>query len=35
MVNWDPAKEQIVGDDEVARMVSRPYRSPCSLPQVS
>jgi predicted dehydrogenase len=31
-VAWDPEKEVIVGDAEAARMVSRPYRSPWSLP---
>jgi hypothetical protein len=31
-IRWDPAKEQIVGDEEAARMVSRPYRSPWMLP---
>ena len=31
-IAWDPAKEQIVGDDETARMLSRPYRGPWKLP---
>ena len=31
-IRWDPAKEQIVGDEEAARMVSRPYRAPWALP---
>jgi predicted dehydrogenase len=31
-IRWDPAKEQIVGDEEAARMVSRPYRAPWVLP---
>jgi predicted dehydrogenase len=30
-IQWDPAKEQIVGDDAANRMVSRPYRAPWSL----
>jgi predicted dehydrogenase len=34
-LTWDPAKEEIVGDKEVAAMVSRPYRSPWSLPGAS
>ena len=34
-VHWDPLKEKIVGDDELANMVSRPYRAPWSLPTVS
>ncbi len=31
-IQWDPAKEEIVGDAEAARMVSRPYRAPWVLP---
>ena len=27
-IKWDPLKEEIVGDDEAARMLSRPMRSP-------
>lgn len=30
-IQWDPVKEQIVGDNEVAKMTSRPYRAPWSL----
>jgi len=30
-IQWDPAKEQIVGDPEAAAMVSRPYREPWKL----
>ncbi|WP_428304301.1 Gfo/Idh/MocA family protein [Lacipirellula sp.] len=30
-VRWDPVKEQVIGDDVVAQMVSRPYRAPWSL----
>lgn len=30
-ITWDPAKEQIVGDDVANAMVSRPYRSPWKL----
>jgi predicted dehydrogenase len=33
-VTWDPAKEEIVGDAELAKWVSRPYRAPWSLPVV-
>jgi predicted dehydrogenase len=29
---WDPSKEQIVGDTDAAKMVSRPYRAPWKLP---
>lgn len=34
-IKWDPVKEQIVGDDEVAKMTSRHYRAPWSLPVTS
>jgi predicted dehydrogenase len=34
-VHWDPARERIVGDDDLARMVSRPYRAPWSLPMTT
>ena len=27
-IQWDPAKEQIVGDDEAAKMLTRPMRTP-------
>ena len=30
-LRWDPAKEQILGDDEAAKMLSRPYRAPWKL----
>jgi Oxidoreductase family, C-terminal alpha/beta domain len=30
-INWDPVKEIIVGDEEAAKWVSRPYRAPWSL----
>ncbi|MBN2476119.1 MAG: Gfo/Idh/MocA family oxidoreductase [Pirellulales bacterium] len=30
-IQWDPAKEQIVGDDEANAMLSRPYREPWKL----
>jgi predicted dehydrogenase len=30
-ITWDPAKEQIVGDAEAARLVKRPYRAPWVL----
>jgi predicted dehydrogenase len=33
-IAWDPAREEIVGDSEAAKMLSRPYRSPWKLPQV-
>jgi predicted dehydrogenase len=31
-ITWDPAKEQVAGDEEAAKMVSRPYRAPWKLP---
>ena len=31
-LRWDPRTEQIIGDDEAARMLSRPYRAPWALP---
>jgi predicted dehydrogenase len=30
-IQWDPAAETIVGDDEAKKMLSRPYRSPWQL----
>jgi len=30
-VQWDPQKEQILGDDEATGMLSRPYRSPWTV----
>jgi len=30
-IQWDPVKEQIVGDDEAAKWVHRPYRAPWTL----
>ena len=31
-VTWDPVKEKIVGDSELAKWSSRPYRAPWKLP---
>lgn len=31
-VVWDPVKQEIVGDAELAKWVSRPYRAPWKLP---
>jgi predicted dehydrogenase len=31
-LRWDPRTEQIIGDDEAAKMLSRPYRAPWILP---
>ena len=30
-IQWDPSAEQIVGDDQAAAMLSRPYRSPWTI----
>ncbi len=30
-LKWDPDKEHILGDDEAAKMLSRPYRAPWTL----
>jgi predicted dehydrogenase len=34
-VPWDPVKERIIGDSDLAHMTSRPYRAPWSLPAAS
>jgi len=34
-IAWDPKAETIVGDDEAAAMLSRPYRAPWRLPEPS
>ena len=33
-LRWDPRTEQIIGDDEAAKMLSRPYRAPWALPAI-
>jgi hypothetical protein len=30
-IQWDAASEKIIGDDEAAAMLSRPYRQPWTL----
>ncbi len=30
-VNWDPKKEQVIGDDQAASMLDRPRRAPYFL----
>lgn len=32
-ITWDPAREEIVGDADAAKMLSRPYRKPWRLPE--
>jgi len=33
-LRWDPRTELIIGDDEAAKLLSRPYRDPWNLPTV-
>jgi hypothetical protein len=30
-IRWDPVREQIIDDDEAAKMLGRPMRSPWTL----
>ena len=32
-LQWDPAKGQVVGDDEANRLLRRPYRAPWVHPE--
>jgi hypothetical protein len=32
---WDPAKAQVIGDDEANKLLRRPYRSPWVHPEVT
>jgi hypothetical protein len=34
-VNWDAGLEQVVGDPEAQKLVSKPYRGPWTLPSVT
>ncbi len=34
IVKWDPGREQVIGDAEASRLVSREYRAPWKLPAV-
>jgi len=27
-IRWDPDREEIIGDDEAARLLDKPYRAP-------
>jgi hypothetical protein len=33
-LEWDAAKEQIIGDPEANKLLSRPYRGPWVYPEV-
>lgn len=33
-IRWDPVREEIIGDSEAAKMLSRPYRPPWQLPEL-
>ncbi len=33
-IQWDPAKEEIIGNPAASRLLSRPYRQPWSLPTI-
>ncbi|HEY0550337.1 MAG TPA: gfo/Idh/MocA family oxidoreductase, partial [Verrucomicrobiae bacterium] len=33
-IEWDAAKEQIIGDPEANKLLSRPYRGPWVYPEV-
>ena len=33
-IKWDPEKEEIIGNQRAARLLSRPYRKPWTLPTV-
>ncbi len=33
-LRWDPRTEQVIGDEEASKMLSRPYRDPWKLPVV-
>ena len=35
VIHWDAAKETIVGDAEAQKYVTKPYRAPWALPQIS
>ena len=34
MVKWDVDKEEVIGDPEAQKMVTRAYRAPWVLPKV-
>ena len=34
-LTWDPAKGQVIGDDEANKLLRRPYRAPWAHPEVS
>ena len=34
-IKWDVEREQISGDAEAQKLITKPYRAPWSLPQIS
>jgi len=34
VINFDPATEQIIGDEEASAMLTREYRAPYIVPEV-
>jgi hypothetical protein len=34
-IQWDVAKERVIGDAEAQKLVLKPYRAPWALPGVS
>jgi hypothetical protein len=33
-IQWDPEKEEIIGNAYASRLLSRPYRQPWSIPVI-
>jgi len=33
-LTWDPAKQELIGDPETAKMTGKAYRAPWKLPEV-
>jgi hypothetical protein len=34
-IQWDPAKEIVIGDAEAAKLTTKEYRAPWKLPKIS